>query len=502
MKRTCTALAALTAGALAISGNAAQAGKADDTLRWASDSLPSSIDFYQHTVREGIIMMFHIWDGLIYLDPESGEYVPHLAESWEVVDDTTIDFTLREDVVFHNGQPFTADDVVYTVEYVTTNTLPRDIFFLESAEKLGDYEVRLNLTEPFPPILDYIANMLPIYPHEYYAEVGPDGMSREPIGTGPYRVTELSAGDRIVMEKNEDYFVGAKGEPTIGTLEFRRIGEFNTQAVELMTGGLDWIWRVPPDASGRLESASGITVDAGELMRIGFINMDAAGRGGDTPLQDVRVRRAVNHAIDREGIREAFMGPGANLIDVACAPVQFGCISDQAVTYEYDPQKARDLLAEAGYENGFNLEFYAYRERPIAEAIIGNLSEVGITANLNYLQISALNPLREQGRTPMWFQAWGSSSISDVVASTGHWFMHSVEDYARDDRVLELMQEGNTMDLDKRREVYEEALGIISQEAYIVPLFTYALTYAYTDDLIFTPVPDETPRFYNARWTD
>lgn len=502
MKRTSTALAGLAAGALAISGTVAHAGKADDTLRWASDSLPSSIDYYQHTVREGIVMMYHIWDGLIDKDPESGEYLPHLAESWEVVDDTTIDFTLRQDVVFHNGQPFTADDVVYTVEYVTTNTLPRDIFFLESAEKLGDYEVRLNLTEPFPPILEYLSNMLPIYPHEYYEEVGPDGMSREPIGTGPYRVTELSAGDRIVMEKNEDYFGGAKGQPTIGTIEFRRIGEFNTQAVELMTGGLDWIWRVPPDASGRLEQASGITVDSGELMRIGFINMDAAGRSGDSPLQDVRVRQAINHAIDREGIREALMGPGSNLIDIACAPVQFGCIDDQAVTYEYDPEKARELLAEAGYPDGFPIEFHAYRERPIAEALLGNLSEVGINANLNYIQISALDPLRERGDLQMWFQAWGSTSIGDVIASTGHWFMHSPNDYARDDRVLELMEQGNTMDQDVRREAYAEALGIISQEAYIVPLFTYALTYAYTEDLVFTPVPDETPRFYNARWTD
>ncbi|MBM9595430.1 ABC transporter substrate-binding protein [Roseitranquillus sediminis] len=493
--------AASLAVALGLSG-AAHAGKEDDTVRWASDSLPSSIDYYQHTVREGIVMMFHIWDSLIYKDPQTGEYVPHLAESWEIVDDTTIELKLREDVVFHNGEPFNADDVVFTVDYVTTETLPRDIFFLSGAEKIDDYTVRLNLTEPFPPILDYLVNMLPIYPDEYYAEVGPDGMSREPVGTGPYRVTELAAGDRIVMEKFDDYFGGAKGQPSIGTLEFRRIGEFNTQAIELMTGGLDWIWRVPPDAAERLEAAPGIQVDAGELIRFGFIGLDAAGRSGDNPMTDVRVRRAINHAINREGIRDAMMGPGANLIDTACAPSQFGCIADQTVTYEYDPEKARQLLAEAGYPDGFSTEIYGYRERPIVEAIIGDLAAVGIDVNLNYLQISALSPLREEGQLPMWYQAWGSTSIGDILASTGHWFRHSVNDYARDDEVLALFEKGDTMDEDVRREAYAELLGIISEQAYIVPMFTYALIYAYNDELNFTPSPDEVPRFYNASWAE
>ncbi|CAN5640872.1 ABC transporter substrate-binding protein [soil metagenome] len=496
------ALGAATIAIVAATAGTAEAGRDDDTLRWASDSLPSSIDYYQHNVREGIVLAFHIWDGLVYSDPESGEYVPHLAESWEVIDDVTIEFQLRQGVMFHNGEELTADDVVYTVDYVTSNTLPRDIFFLEAATKIDDYTVRLHLTEPFPPIFDYLVNMLPIYPAEYYAEVGPDGMSRQPVGTGPYQVTELIAGDRIVMEKFDDFFGGAKGQPTIGTLEFRRIGEFNTQAVELMTGGLDWIWRVPPDAAERLASAPDIVVDSGELLRFGFIGLDAAGRSGNPPLEDVQVRRAINHAIDREGIREALMGPGSAVIDTACAPVQFGCIDDQVVTYDYDPDRARELLAEAGYPAGFSLELYAYRERPIAEAIIGNLSAVGIQASLNYLQISALDPLRAAGDIPMWFQAWGSTSINDIIASTGHWFMHSENDYSRDDRVLELMQTGNTMDADVRREAYAEALGIISEQAYTVPMFTYALTYAYNEELEFTPVPDEIPRFFDARWKD
>ena len=496
--------ASCMAAALAAVGGIAKAGPEDDTLRWASDSLPSSIDYYQHTVREGIVLSFHIWDTLVYPNPETGEAEPHLAESWEVIDDTTIEFQLRDDVYFHNGEKMTADDVVFTIEHVTSNTLPRDIFFLEGAEKIDDYAVRVHLSDPFPPIFDYLANMVPIYPAEYYDEVGPDGMSREPIGTGPYRVTELSAGDRIVMDKFDDYFGGAKGQPEIGTLEFRRLGEFNTQAVELMTGDLDWIWRVPPDARDRLEGADGIEVDSGGLMRVAFMPLDAAGRNdADGPLTDLNVRRAINHAIDREGIRAAMMGPGSELINVICAPVQFGCVEDEATVYEYDPDRARELLEEAGYEDGFSFTFTAYRDRQIAEAIVGDLNAVGITANLNYIQVSALAERRDAGELSAWQQAWGSYGIADVSAITAHFFSGNEIDYARDDRVTELLDEAAfTMDEEVRLANYTEALGRISDQAYTVPLFTYALTYAYIDALDFTPSPDETPRFYNARWRE
>lgn len=477
------------------------AGPADNSLNWASDSMPSNIDFYQHTIREGIVIAHHIWDGLLHRDSETGEFLPHLAESYEFIDDTTLEFVLREGITFHNGAEFTADDVVATVEYVTSNPTPQPIFFLEGAEKIDERTVRLKTNGVFPPILDYIANLLPIYPAEYYAEAGPEGMSRAPIGTGPYRVTEHVAGERVTMEIFEDYFGGVKGQPSIQTLEFRRIGEFNTQAIELMSGGLDWIWRVPPDAVDRLSSTGQVTVDSGELIRIAFLGLDAAGRAGESPLQDVNVRRAINHAIDREGIRAALMGPGSSVIDTPCAPAQFGCVTETAVHYEYDPEKARELLAEAGFPNGFSVEFWGYRDRPMIEAVLGSLAEVGINANLNYVQASAIATARDEGRLPIWFQAWGSNSVMDLTAGPGFWFSGSATDYSRDERVIELLEVGGTtVDPEERLEAYGEMIQRITEEAYIVPLFTYALNYAYNSQLQFTPVPDETPRFYEARW--
>lgn len=496
----CVSMLALATSLLSVP---AIAGPSDNSLRWASDSMPSNIDFYQHTIREGIVLSHHIWDGLLHRDSETGEFLPHLAESFEFVDDTTLEFVLREGITFHDGSPFNADDVVATVEYVTTNPTPQPIFFLEGAEKIDDRTVRLKTKGVQPAILDYIANLLPIYPGDYYAEAGPEGMSRNPIGTGPYRVVEHVAGESVLMEINEDYFGGVKGQPSIQTLEFRRIGEFNTQAIELMSGGLDWIWRVPPDAVERLESTGQVIVDSGELIRIAFLGLDATGRAGETPLQDVTVRRAINHAIDREGIREALMGPGSSVIDAPCAPAQFGCVTETAVHYDYDPEKARALLAEAGYPNGFSIEFWGYRDRPMVEAILGNLAEVGINASLNFVQASAIATARDEGKLPIWFQAWGSNSVMDVSAGPGFWFGGNATDYARDAELTGFINEGgSTIDQEAREEAYGKMVERLTDQAYTVPLFTYALNYAYNSQLEFTPVPDETPRFYEARWAE
>jgi peptide/nickel transport system substrate-binding protein len=480
------------------------AGKKDDTLRWASDSDPSNLDWYYHTLREGIVIGYHVWDPLIYKDPDSGDYVPHLAKSLTFVDPTTVEVELRQDVTFHNGEKLDADDVVYTIQWVTNpeSKIVADykVSFLRGAEKIDQYKARIFLKEPFPAAREYFASAVVIYPNEYYAKVGPTGMAQKPVGTGPYKVTEVTPGKQIVLEKNTDYFGGAKGQPSIGKLVFRRIGEFNTQVAELVTGGLDWIWRVPPDAAKKLERQKGLTVLSAETMRFGYVNMDAAGRSGQTPMTDLRVRRAVNHAINREAIRSSLIGGESRIIHVPCFPSQFGCIDKSATRYDYDPKKARALLAEAGHANGFDIDFYAYRERPVAEAIVGDLRAVGIKANLVYMQQGALLEKRRAGSVPINFGAWGSSSLNDITASVGNFFTHTGEDYSRDPEVLRLMNEGNTTDEAKRKEVYEKALARIAEQAYWVPLFSYSTFFAYTSDLDFKADEDEVPRFFRAKW--
>ncbi len=503
-------IAVLSASAVVItamlSPPPAFAGKADDTLTWASDSEPENVSPYHNNLREGVVIARHVWDTLIYRDPETGEYKGLIATDWEWADDTTLDVTIREGLTFHNGDPLTAEDVAFTFNYVGDPdagiVTRQNTDWIGSAEALDDHNVRIHLDEPFPAAIEYLAGPTPIYPKAYFEEVGLDGFSREPIGSGPYKITEVRPGRHVRMELFEDYFTDSpRAKSTIGTLIFRYIPDGETRLAELMTGSVDWLWRVPADQADQLEAVPDVTVVGGETMRVAFLRMDAAGRTGeDNPFTKLEVRRAFNHAIDRQAIVDALIRGGSRVIHSACFPDQFGCEQDVMV-YDYDRDKARQLLAEAGYPDGFETDIYAYREREYTEAVIGYLREAGITANLQFLQYAALRDLARAGSLALDNQTWGSFSINDVSAITTTFFNLSGDDFARDEQVAELLRQGDTdTDPDKRKSFYSQALKRIAEQAYWVPLYSYSTNYAHTDELDFQPYPDEVPRFYSASW--
>jgi peptide/nickel transport system substrate-binding protein len=484
----------------------AVAGPKENTLNFAWSKELETLDRYYNTAREGMIVSRHVYDDLVYRDPVSWEYKPLLATSWKWVDPTTMDMELRQGVKFHNGEPFDADDVVYTLNFVSNPDnkvlVKRNVSWIKNVEKLGPFSVRIHLVQPFPAALEYLAGNLPIYPNDYYAKVGPDGFGRKPVGTGPYKVVEVEQGKRIVFQRNENYFKDSpKGFPAIEKLVQRTIPEVTTMVAELMTGGLDWIYMVPKDQAEQLEKVPNLTVVRAETMRIGFLQMDATGRTGDTPFKDVRVRQAVAYAIDREAIARNLVGGQSRVVHAACYPSQFGCIDDEVKHYEYNPEKAKQLLAEAGYPNGFEVDFYGYRDRSYGEAIAGYLREVGIKANLMWLKYSALREKTQGDKVALVMNTWGSYGVNDISNITGQHFRMEYNDLARDPQVTEWLNEGdNSIDTTHRKEVYAKALKRIADQAYWVPLFTWVANYAYDKNLDFTPYPDAVPRFFLAKW--
>jgi len=495
------ALTLMLAGALP-----ARAGKKDDTLRWASDKEVESVDAYYNTAREGIILARLIWDQLLYRDPESGEYKPMLASGYKWVNATTLEFDLRKGIKFHNGEKFDADDVVYTINWVTNpdNKVKSqsNVNWMKNAEKLGEYKVRINLKAPFPAALEYLAGPVVIYPNEYYAKVGPKGMSEHPVGTGPYKVTEVQPGKSVSFEKNTDYFKDSpQPQPSIGKLVFRTIPEMNTQVAELVTGGLDWIWQVPKDQAEQLANAPGVTVIPGETMRVAYISMATWDKAGNSPMRSLKVREAVAHAIDREAIVKNLVGGKSRVLNSPCFPTQFGCTDKGMVRYDYNPAKAKKLLAEAGFPNGFPIDFGAYRERPYAEAMVGYLREVGITANLRWLQYAALRDGVRKGEFPFVFMTWGSYSVQDTSAFTGNFFKFTSDDIWQDEQVKKWLDEADTsIDPNVRKANYQKALAKVVKDAYMLPLFSYSINYAFTSDLAFHSDVDEVPRFVGAKW--
>jgi len=510
MKRFWFVMAGFFAGAALIAPDA-NAGKKDDTLIWATDrDNPIADPFYINT-RELVVIGHHVWDTLVFIDPKSGEIKPLLATKWAWANQTTLEFELRKGVKFHSGKVMDADDVVYTLNHAANKENAIANFallaWIKNAEKVDDGKVRVNLNRPFPPALAYLAGIGFIMQKGHYdsAPVKPDGKKDfgavKPNGTGPYRIVEVKPGENIRMEKNTDYFKdGFKGEPNISKLTFRTIKDTNTRTAELMTGAIDWIWDVPKDQAERITANPGVVVENAKTLRVSYLQFDVHGVSGQKFFTDKRVREAVAHAINRESLTKNLVGPAAVVAHSACHPDQFACSSD-VPKYAFDPAKAKALLKEAGFPDGFEFDLFAYRDREYTEAVIGDLAKVGIKPKLNYVQYTAFVDNVHKGRTPIAHGTWGSNSIPDVSAMTAQFFVDGPDDLTKDPEVIKGIAEADGItDPDKRKAAWQKVLVRIASEAYWVPLFTYAKYYAYSKDLDFKPTSDEIPQFFAAKW--
>ncbi|GAB5378305.1 MAG: ABC transporter substrate-binding protein [Acuticoccus sp.] len=482
----------------------ALAGKADDTLNVAFAAEPEPLDTYKIAGRQGLILTRHVYDGLLYKNLDTGEIVPALAASWERTGPLTMEFTLREGVTFHDGTAFDADDVVETFntvitpEYGTRYAISVD--WIESVEKLGPYKVRINMAKPFAGAVEMLADALPIYPNEHFAANGSEGMARNPIGTGPYRLVEQEPGVRYVFERFEDHYEGSpKGAPAIKNIVVRTIPEMNTQYAELMSGSLDWIWRIPPDQASRLEGR--VDVISAPIMRIAYIGFAPLANGGDTPLANADVRRALNHAVNRQAIVDAFAGGASKVLNTPCNPAQFGCEQDVA-SYDYDPELAKKMLEDAGYGDGFEMEMvFSAMPRPVAEAVAADLGKVGVDVVLNEQQYAAGVGQWRAKTLPAFFSNWGSYGIGDVVFILSNFFGGGADDLVQDTEVQEWVNAGDTAtDRDARLENYAKAVKKIAEEAYWLPMYNFNVNYGLSPDLSFTPHPDEFARWWAASW--
>jgi peptide/nickel transport system substrate-binding protein len=484
----------------------ASAAKRDNSIRFAYDQVPENVDPFFNNVRIGFIIGQHVWDTLIYRDPKTNEYKGQLASAWRWLDDRTLEFDLRRGVKFHNGDDFSADDVVYTMNFVAKPenrvVTQQNVDWIERAEKVDQYKVRIVAKRPFPAAIEYLAGPVAIHPAKYYAQVGPKGMNEKPVGSGPFRVVEHAVGKYIRLARNENYFKDSpKPQPKVATLEIRFIPDGQTRVAEVLSGGIDIIMSVPPDQAQQLRAAPQLQVMSGETMRYVFMQMNSMESSPAPQLRDIRVRRAIIHAMDRAGMVKSIVGEGARVLHTVCFPSQFGCTDQGAPRYAYDPAKAKQLLAEAGFPNGFDIDLYAYRERNQTEAMIGFLRAVGIRANLRFLQYAAMREALRAGRAPITHQTWGSFSINDVSAAVPVFHKMTPDDVNRDQEVSALLTRGDSsVDPAVRKDSYAKALALIAERAYAVPLYSLPTYYVAAKDLALTAYPDELPRFWEMTW--
>ena len=497
--------AGLWLAAMVMLGTPAWAQKSADTLRIAWRDAVPDVNPYYNPLRTGLVLAHQAWDTLIYRDPETFQLKPLLATSWRQTDNTTWEFTLRGGVRFHDGSPFTAADVVYTVQTALTDksiAVPGNFAYLAGAEAIDDLHVRIRLKQIFPAALEYIAMVLPILPQAYRERVGAAAYSRAPSGTGPYRITRIDGSDEIDLDRWDGYFDGPKGKPAIAHLRIHEVADATSEITELLAGRVDWIWMFDPDQFDLISRDPALSALRSESMRIGYLSMDAAGRtGAGNPLTKLKVRQAIAHAIDRAAVARQVVQGGARVLDAACYPTQFGCDQTGMARYDYDPGTAKRLLAEAGYPDGFETELVSYVLPQYGQAIQAYLKAVGINARLSQLPTSEAVARSAAGKNPLYAGSWGSYSINDVSAILPYFFGGNGDDYARDPQVQQLVQQGGaTTNPDERRKYYTEALRRISDQMYWLPLTTYMTSYAFARGLNFKPYPDELPRFFLAAW--
>ncbi len=487
----------------------AWAQKSADTLRIVFTDAVPNVDMYFNSQRTGLILAHQAWDMLVHRDPATFDIKPALATDWKFTDDKTLDLTIRQGVKFHDGSTLSPDDVVYTINMAANPeskvATPSNYAWIDKAERTGDWTVRIHMKRPTPAALEYLAMVTPIHPKAYREKVGAEEFARKPIGAGPYKIVKNEQGKEVVFERFDDYWAGSpKGKPAIKTLNVRFVPDLATGVTELLAQRIDWMWNINPDQIESINRMPHLQAVRQESMRVGYLSIDAAGRSGaGNPLTNLKVRQAIWHAIDRKNFADKLVGGGSRVPPAPCFPSQFGCDGEIAVKYDYDPAKAKALLAEAGFPNGFDVEMVSYVQPTSWGAAIQNyLQAVGIRAKITQLQVAPAIQKAWRGEAPLYLASWGSYSINDVSAILPVMFGKDAPDnYSRDPELEKLIAEGgSTADKEARLKAYSPAIKIATEKAYWLPVNTYVNTYAFTKQLEFKTFPDELPRFYMAKW--
>ncbi|TSA47173.1 MAG: ABC transporter substrate-binding protein [Chloroflexi bacterium] len=468
------------------------------TLRVALPTEPSSL--YIPTTPDKIsdIAASQLYDPLVFQD-DAGQIVACLAESWETSADGTVwTFHLRQGVTFHNGDPFTADDVVATWEYGTaaTSSWPEKYNIAQSVVKVDDYTVTVTTDGPKPLLLVTMHDFWSIIPKKYMDEVGVDGFVQHPIGTGPFMFDEWVKGDHITYKANPNYW--QEGLPKAAELVFRFIPESATRVAALQQDEVDIITRLSAEEADSLRNSSGVKVLQYQVPRIYYIAFDNLSSGIGTPIEDAKVRQAMNYAVDVDGIIKAlFAGNGRRAAGyVASSELGYGIVQP----FAYDPEKAKQLLAEAGFPNGFETSmacpsgvFAAFQE--VCEAIVSNLGDVGITVDLQMMESGHFWDLMVQKQLPpldgdSWADESGESYNRMAGALGGRNAGYSLWSDPEIDRILKAIS--TEIDVNKRKALYEEIQVYMQENPPFIYLYE-PVTFEATRDRVtnYTPRPSE-----------
>lgn len=443
------------------------------TLTVGQDGEAVSLDPPRGNDIRSLQVIEQIYDTLV-VQGEDLELQPALAESWEQLDDRTWEFRLRSGVVFHNGEPFTAADVKFTYDRILDPDTGSPVAFLlgpvKEVEVVDDLTVRIRTEVPFAPIVRHLAHpAMSILNEKAVREAGDNYGTRVAVGTGPFRFVEWVRGSHIVLERNPDWW---GGDVLSEKIVFRIIPDDTVRAIELETGGVDIAFNLDPIDRMRLEGDPNVNISVVETASTTYIGFNVQ----KPPFDDVRVRRAIAHAIDVDPLVDVIYEGMAVRARAPLAPKVFGA-QQELEPYEYNPERARQLLAEAGYPNGFSATIWT-DQAPLrvqsAEVVQENLRAVGITARIQVLEWGAYLSETAAGKHDMFILGW-----STVTADADYGLFpqfHSSQrgaagnrSFYANPRVDELLELGRaSSDPEVRLAAYREVQEIIWDEVPVL----------------------------------
>jgi peptide/nickel transport system substrate-binding protein len=470
--------AALIAAAL-VFAFASSAAQAEKVLRVGLGSLPSSLgDPYRNSWLPGLFTFAAIFDPLVIVGND-GKTIPMLATAWKTTDERTWVFTLRPNVTFSNGEPFNAAAVVAVIDYLQSPEgrivrVAQELTSIESARAIDDLTVEIKTKAP-NPFLDRELSSLRIVPPRAWKELGPEKFALAPVGTGPFMVEKWEAG-RVSLKA----FRASWRAPKADRLELIALPEISSRVQGLIAGNLDVAVALGTDEKPLVEGAGQRIVIAPDPSAIGLaFVLQKQGQPVPSPMQDIRVRQAMNYAVDKQAIVDALLGGQARVPAQHAASIAFGYDASLA-PWPYDPAKAKALLKEAGYEKGFRFTAEILlssdgNAHAIYQQAAADLARVGIAMQIQVIPASQYARLLYQGQFAG--EAFGvdyaaAPSLDALRAFVWHSCAWPQAWYCDKDLMPLLEEARATFDLDKRLELTravlkrqrEQAPGILLYE--------------------------------------
>lgn len=443
------------------------AGK--ETITVASSREPANLIPYEATDTGSTYYYALIYDRLLNVD-DDGNLISGLAESWEAIDDTHFRFVLRDDVTFHNGEKMTAEDVLFTFEKNSTSAATSTYFSsVDIANSVIEDEntIVIALSQPYPAFLRCCAMELSSIVCKSAMEADAEGYASNPVGTGAFKFVEWASGDYILLEANEDWW---GGDISFKELRVRYIPEATTRAVEVQSGGVD-IAHVTVGDVETLEANDKVVVDGQQIYNTAYVSFNCSVE----PFNNPKVRQAISLAIDTDAVVKAAYFGKAETSHSFVPPTVEGYYDADSEYEGYDVEKAKQLLVEAGYPDGFSCEMISNARQAEAEMIQAYLAEIGIDVKLNVTDFSNWLDAIVNGKQQMYIGGWTilSGDVSEAFAAfhSKNFGAGGNRSFYANDEVDALIDTIDTeMDTEKRMAASEELQQILADECVTIGL--------------------------------